>query len=87
MRNRIFSLNGLIVLLMCGLQMLSTGCSSQRSANKKNIEAEVPAEVALQTPGQRYSELCRTYGDWQDVALPVKVSLRAPKSHFIVGTC
>lgn len=80
MRNRIFSINGLIVLLMCGLQMLSTGCSSQRSANKKNIEAEVPAEVALQTPGQRYSELCRTYGDWQDVALPVKVSLRAPKS-------
>lgn len=80
MRNKFLILKGLAFLPVCVVLMVLAACSSQKSVNKKSMETEVPAEVALQTPAQRYSELCRTYGDWQDVALPLKVSLRAPKS-------
>ena len=60
---------------------LLAGCSSQRGAQKHNkTEAEVPADVSLQTPQQRFDALCRSYADWQDVSLPLSVSLRSPKS-------
>lgn len=80
MRNKTLILNTLVMLPVCVALMMAAGCSSQKSANKKSFETEVPSDVALQTPPQRYAELCRSYGDWQDVALPLKVSLRAPKS-------
>lgn len=70
----------LSVILLAFLTLIS-GCSSQRSAGKKaSVVAEVPADVTLQTPQQRFGALCDSYGEWQDVSLPVKVSLRSPKS-------
>lgn len=68
----------------CAIAIAATGiiasCSSSKSTSQRDIPGEVPAEISLQTPSQRYQELCKTYGDWQDVTLPVRVSLEAPKS-------
>lgn len=55
-------------------------CSSARKGSKSNLPTEIPTEISQQSPSQRYAEVCRSYGDWQDVQMPVKVSLTSPKS-------
>lgn len=69
--------NAAIALMAAGIM---AACSSTKSSTKRNTTTETPSEISQQTPAQRYQEVCRTYGDWQDVTLPVKVSLTSPKS-------
>lgn len=57
-----------------------TGCRAGKSTSKGMPEGPIPAEITLQTPAQRYKALCAGYGEWQDVSLPVKVTLTEPKS-------
>lgn len=59
--------------------LMSTGCSSGKSTQSTPYPTEAPADIALQTPQQRYSALCQSYGEWFDVSMPVKLSLRSPK--------
>lgn len=68
-------------LLIMAAMAIFSGCSSQKGAGKRAaVVAEVPADVTLQTPQQRFDALCASYGDWMDVSLPVKLSMRSPKS-------
>lgn len=55
------------------------GCSSQKQAGRQPAGEQIPAQASMQTPRQRYDALCAGYGDWQDVSLPVKISLSKPK--------
>ena len=57
-----------------------TGCSTAKKSAKRDLGSEIPGDIALQTPSQRYTELCKSYADWQDVTMPVRVSVTAPKS-------
>lgn len=72
-----------VVALIAATAMLS-GCSSQRSAQTSATggvgTATIPAAIAAQTPQQRYTALCESYGEWDDVTVPVKVTLTSPKS-------
>lgn len=72
-----------VVALTAATAMLS-GCSSQRSAQTSSTAgggtATIPAAIAAQTPQQRYTALCESYGEWDDVTVPVKVTLTSPKS-------
>lgn len=63
------------------LALMSAGCSSSRkTARQQPATGPVPTEIALQTPQQRFSQLCAGYADWQDVNIPVRISLTEPKS-------
>jgi hypothetical protein len=72
-----------VVALIAATAMLS-GCSSQRSAQTSATggvgTATISAAIAAQTPQQRYTALCESYGEWDDVTVPVKVTLTTPKS-------
>ena len=57
-----------------------TGCSSAKKGAVKQQTGEIPADIALQTPAQRYAGLCESYADWQDVNMPVRLSVTSPKS-------
>lgn len=70
------ALIGVLVIVATAL----TGCTSQKPAGSTKAGAPVPTEAALQTPAQRYDALCADYGDWQDVSMPVRISLTRPKT-------
>ena len=55
------------------------GCSSSKKAGHQQAGEPIPTDAALQTPRQRYDALCAAYGDWQDVSMPVRISLNEPK--------
>ena len=55
-------------------------CSAGKKATKATLPTETPAEISQQTPSQRYTELCNSYGWWEDVQMPVRLSLTAPKN-------
>lgn len=55
------------------------GCSAGKQAGRQEAGTPIPTDAAMQTPSQRYNKLCATYGDWQDVAMPVRISLTQPK--------
>ena len=57
-----------------------TGCSTAKKGAVKQQSGEIPADIALQTPAQRYAGLCESYADWQDVNMPVRLSVTSPKS-------
>ncbi len=57
-----------------------TGCSAAKKNAKRDLGGEIPTDIALQTPAQRYTALCESYADWQDVTMPVRVSVTSPKS-------
>jgi len=68
-----------VAALICCIAI--TGCSAPKQAQKKAPHTTViPDEIAQQTPQQRYEQLCASYHDWQDVSMPVKISLTSPKS-------
>ncbi len=69
----------LIILTAVAAAAALTGCSAGKQASGAKKNAPVPADVALQTPSQRFDALCAGYADWNDVSLPVKVTLTAPK--------
>ena len=57
-----------------------SSCSSTRKASKDRLPAETPADISLQTPQQRYNAVCGSYRAWEDVQMPVRLSLTSPKS-------
>lgn len=57
-----------------------TGCSTAKKGAVKQQTGEIPTDIALQTPAQRYAGLCESYADWQDVNMPVRLSVTSPKS-------
>lgn len=57
-----------------------TGCSAAKRGAVKQQNGEIPTDIALQTPAQRYAQLCGSYADWQDVNMPVRLSVTSPKS-------
>lgn len=77
-----------ILLPVASLLVLSlalAGCSSTRQGQKGDLPGQLPADISLQTPQQRYSALCRSYTEWQDVTLPVKIAVTSPKSITLSG--
>lgn len=62
------------------IAFLTAGCSGPKKAAERPATGPVPAEISLQTPQQRYAQLCAGYSDWQDVTMPVRISLSEPKS-------
>lgn len=55
------------------------GCGSQKQAGSQMAGEPIPAQASMQTPRQRYDALCAAYGDWQDVSMPVRISLTQPR--------
>lgn len=80
--NRYPRLHDLLVPTLIAVLAVTLGaCSSSRRATRDNLTRnEIPADVTRQNPQQRYSELCGSYGDWEDVTLPLRVNVTAPKS-------
>lgn len=77
-----------ILLPLASLMALSltlAGCSAARQGKKGDLLGPLPADISLQSPQQRYTALCRSYTEWQDVTLPVKVAVTAPKSISLSG--
>jgi len=68
-----------LICTLATLALLLTGCSAGKKAQKTETPETVPTEIALQTPVQRYDALCAGYTDWQDVSMPLKVTLTSPK--------
>lgn len=65
------------------LTLATTGCgSSKQAAAGVQAPDEIPAGMPqpAQTAQQRYAQLCGSYADWQDVSMPVRISLTEPKS-------
>ena len=75
------SYKAFVTLMVAAILTAITGCRSGKTAQKTVQNDEpIPAEIAQQTPMQRYRALCASYGDWQEVSMPVRVTLTAPKS-------
>lgn len=67
-------------LLLPMLSSCGSGKGAATNAAGSYSLTEIPADIAQQTPQQRYVSVCQTYSDWQDVSMPVKLSLNTPKS-------
>lgn len=59
-----------------------TGCRAGKSATGTTDAgtANASKEIASQSPLQRYDALCAGYSEWQDVNMPVKLSLTEPQN-------
>lgn len=70
------------LLPLVALLLMLSGCGASRQVATKQPAApkEIPAQISKQTPAQRYELLCRTYADWNEVTMPVRLTLTEPKS-------
>lgn len=81
MLHRRFTASSATLLPLLALLLMLSGCgASRQSVKKPEGPKEIPAQISRQTPEQRYELLCRTYADWEEVTMPLRVTLTEPKS-------
>lgn len=81
LRSRVLMPLGAVLIL------LASGCSTVKKAPAYTSTGASGGALAQVAPAVRFDSLTASYADWDDVALPVRLSITRPKAFSVTAQC
>ena len=77
----------LLMPLVAVLILLASGCSTVKKAPAYTSAGASTGALSQVAPAVRFDSLTASYADWDDVALPVRLSITRPKAFSVTAQC